>query len=63
VPRHCAPEPEGRRLLHLAADRLKLTARGYDRVLKVARTIADLGGSDAIEADHIGEALQFRLLE
>jgi magnesium chelatase family protein len=57
------PAGEGRRLLHLAAERLKLTARGYDRVLKVARTIADLSASDTVEADHIAEALQFRLLE
>jgi magnesium chelatase family protein len=63
VAKQCSPEPEGRRLLHLAADRLKLTARGYDRVLKVARTIADLCGSSAIKADHVGEALQFRLME
>jgi magnesium chelatase family protein len=61
--RHCQPTPEGRRLLHVAADRMKLTARGYDRVLKVARTVADLCSSEIIEADHIGEALQFRLLE
>jgi magnesium chelatase family protein len=63
VERHCRPEGEGRRLLHLAADRLKLTARGYDRVLKVSRTIADLCESAAVEVDHIAEALQFRLLE
>ncbi len=60
---YCRPGAEGRRLLHVAADRLKLTARGYDRVLKVSRTIADLSGSAALEADHIAEALQFRLLE
>ena len=54
---------EGRRLLHLAAERMKLTARGYDRVLKVARTVADLSASDRVEADHVAEALQFRLLE
>lgn len=59
----CQPGTDGRRLLHVAAERMKLTARGYHRVLKVARTIADLGASNAIEADHIAEALQFRLLE
>ncbi|MGH9371087.1 MAG: ATP-binding protein, partial [Vicinamibacterales bacterium] len=61
--RHCQPTAEGRRLLHVAADRMKLTARGYDRVLKVARTVADLCASEVIEADHVAEALQFRLLE
>ena len=61
--RHCQPVAEGRRLLHLAADRMKLTARGYDRVLKVARTLADLSASETIEADHVAEALQYRLLE
>jgi magnesium chelatase family protein len=60
---HCTPLPDARRLLHLAADRLTLTARGYDRVLKVARTIADLSGSTTIESDHVAEALQFRLRE
>ena len=63
VERYCRPGTEGRRLLLLAADRLKLTARGYDRVLKVSRTIADLCGSSVVEADHVAEALQFRLLE
>jgi magnesium chelatase family protein len=48
-------------LLSHAVQRLHLTARGYDRVRKVARTIADLAGSDAVSADHVGEALQFRL--
>ncbi len=61
--RLCRPTLEGRRLLHVAADRMKLTARGYDRVLKVARTVADLGASENIEVDHVAEALQFRLLE
>jgi magnesium chelatase family protein len=61
--RHCRPTADGKALLHNAADRLKLTARGYDRVLKVARTVADLAASESIEADHVAEAVQYRLLE
>lgn len=59
--RHCALNDSGRQLLRAAADRLGLTARGHDRVLKVARTIADLGGSASVEAEHVAEALQYRL--
>ena len=43
-----------------ALTRLSLTARGHDRVLRVARTIADLSGSDGIASEHLAEALQFR---
>ena len=45
----------------LRALAMNLTARGYDRVRKVARTIADLAGEDRIAADHVAEALQFRM--
>ncbi len=55
------PDRGGARLLATAVERMQLSARGYDRVLKVARTIADLSGADAIAADHIAEALQFRM--
>jgi magnesium chelatase family protein len=41
--------------------RLSLSARGYDRVRKVARTIADLNGDDRVASDHLAEALQFRM--
>jgi magnesium chelatase family protein len=58
---HCRLDPSGLRLLSAAVTRLGLTARGYDRVRKVARTIADLERSEDVGADHIAEALQFRM--
>ncbi|PWE26567.1 YifB family Mg chelatase-like AAA ATPase [Pararhodobacter marinus] len=57
-----APDTEGRAILARAADRFGLTARGYHRVLRLARTIADLEGSADIRAPHVAEAISFRLL-
>jgi magnesium chelatase family protein len=53
-------DPDARRMLDTALTRLSLTARGHDRVLRVARTIADLELAERIAAEHLGEALQFR---
>jgi magnesium chelatase family protein len=59
---HCALDRAGLRVLDVAVRRLSLSARAYDRVRKVARTIADLDGSTTIAADHVAEALQYRML-
>ncbi|MDT3672536.1 MAG: YifB family Mg chelatase-like AAA ATPase [Aromatoleum sp.] len=56
----CAPDNEGRALLSHAMARLNLSARGYHRVLKVARTIADLAGAERVGAPHLAEAIQYR---
>jgi len=56
-----APDSEGKELLSRVADRFGLTARGYHRVLRVARTIADLAGEAAVRRPHIAEAVSFRV--
>lgn len=56
-----APDTEGRALLAQVAERFGLSARGYHRVLRVARTIADLDSSDAVRLPHVAEAVSFRL--
>ncbi len=63
IRRHCPVGPEGQRLLETAIERLGLSARAHDRILKVARTIADLDGHEAIRTDHLAEAIQYRTLD
>lgn len=62
IERYCPPDPGGAALLRQAMLRLGLSARAYHRILKIARTIADLAGSDAIRAAHLAEAVQYRRL-
>ncbi|MCG0277228.1 MAG: YifB family Mg chelatase-like AAA ATPase [Thermanaeromonas sp.] len=62
VRRYCLLSPPARKLLQSAYNRLALSLRAYDRVLKVARTIADLEGADEIKEQHLAEALQYRLV-
>ena len=56
------PDSESRDLLSKVAERFGLTARGYHRVLRVARTIADLDGSDHVARPHVAEAVSYRLI-
>ena len=60
---YCKMQPDAQELLRVAITQLGLSARAYDRVLKVARTIADLAESPTIEAEHTSEAIQYRSLD
>jgi magnesium chelatase family protein len=60
---YCEVDEATLELLKFAMGDLRLSARAYDRILKVARTIADLAGSDRITSDHVSEAIQYRSLD
>ncbi len=63
IQKYCHVQPEAQDMLKMAITELNFSARGYDRILKVSRTIADLEGSQTIEQNHVNEAIQYRTLD
>jgi len=63
IRQYCETDAEGKKLLQLAMTRLGLSARAHDRILKVARTIADLEGNARIQPSHISEGVSYRSLD
>ena len=61
--RFCSPDGEALRLLTAAVESLHLSMRAYQRILKVARTIADLAGEESLSSVHVAEAIQYRELD
>lgn len=63
IKQHCKLSDESQELIRVAMTELNLSARAYDRILKVARTVADLEGSNNIESEHVSEAIQYRTFD
>ena len=63
VKKFCQVDEDGKELLEMAVNRLGFSARAYTRVLKVARTIADLSSEENIKPVHVSEAIQYRMLD
>jgi magnesium chelatase family protein len=63
IRKYCEPDPAGHRLLEVVTERMGFSARAFTRILKVARTIADLDGNETIKEQHIAEAIQYRSLD
>jgi len=63
IKKFCALDATAQEMLRHAMEDLQLSARAYDRILKVARTIADLAGAGSIQPEHVGEAIQYRTLD
>ncbi len=60
---HCALAEESQELIRVAMTELNLSARAYDRILKVSRTISDLAAADEITSEHVSEAIQYRTFD
>ncbi len=63
IHRFAEPDTQGIEMLRLAMEKLSLSARAYSRILKVARTIADLAGSEHVQMEHLAEAISYRNLD
>jgi magnesium chelatase family protein len=60
---HCKLDDESQELIRVAMSELNLSARAYDRILKVSRTVADLAGTESIATEHVSEAIQYRTFD